>query len=77
MKSKKTTSNLRNAGRKKEPDLKDTIVLMVRRSYIVGKGNLEKPIKNASGEFTPEYIEAKNKLKEMLYETIEFNNINL
>ena len=61
-----------NAGRKRESDPKDTVVLMVRRSSIVGKSNLETPIKDSFGSFTQEYKEAVNKLKETLYETIEF-----
>ncbi len=63
-----------NAGRKKEPDLKLPVTLMVRKSSIVGHGNLEMPIKDNSGNFTPEYQKLKNDLMVKLYETIEFFN---
>ena len=61
-----------NAGRKKEPDPKEHITLMVRRSSIVGKDNIATPIKDESGQWTKEYIEAKTNLMNQLYETIEF-----
>ncbi len=76
MKNKPKTTNPKNAGRKKVIDLKDSVVLMVNRSYIVGKDNLDIPIKDPSGGFTQEYTEARDKLKAMLYETIEFNAAN-
>jgi|GEM_PF-5897389 len=63
-----------NAGRKREPDPKDTVILMVRRSRIVGKDNLDIPIKDSKGNFTLEYKQMVDKLRETLYETIEFVN---
>ena len=56
------------AGRKREPDPKVSVVLMVRKSKIAGKDNLEMDIKS------PEFYKHLEKLKEMLYETIDFTN---
>ena len=57
-----------NAGRKREPNPKISVVLMVRKSKIVGKDNLDMDIKS------PEFYQHLEKLKEMLYETIDFTN---
>ena len=72
----KTKKNPSNAGRKKEPDKKEPIVLMIKRSQIVGKENIHKPIKDDQGRFTEEYMKAKTDLMNMLYETCEFNANN-
>lgn len=61
-----------NRGRKKEADPKDLVTLLVRRSMIIGKANLNMVIKDEEGNWNPDYQEKLEALKKILYDTIEF-----
>ena len=63
-------------GRKAESDPKDTIVLLVKRSAIIGEDNLDMEIKDAKGNWNVEYIKRVDELKQKLYEAIIVMNKN-
>lgn len=59
-----------NAGRKKDPNKKMTVTLMVHKSDIVGKNNLDMEVKDDNGIWNPDYLEALASLKDELMELI-------